>query len=222
MINYRRHIIFWLIISSLFTVIACEEIYNPHLKTVDNYLVIEAKLYANNQHNDIRLYKSKSFENTGDYERISGATVTLTDDKGETINAYETETVGTYDLNYMLDQNRSYYISVQTGGEEYQSEYQSVPEVPSIDTVYGAYGKYIYTQGTSNSADNIVTKYGVRLYADMLNSGKSNYYRFDGRMVIQYILNGTASTTFAWKSFHQLGLFNLASPPDYSDTNEYH
>ena len=203
-------------LSLLFLAItSCEEIYNPHLNVGDKYLVIEAKLYANNQHNQIRLYKSKSIEDTHDYERISGATITLTDDKGVIINAIETETAGTYSLDYMLDQNRSYYISVQTGGEDYQSEYQSVPEIPSIDTVYGAYGKYIYTRGTSNSTDNIVTKNGVRLYADMSNNGKTNFYRFDGRMIMQYILEGIRTYTYGWKSYYPLGLFNIAGPAEY-------
>lgn len=137
--------------------ISCEEIYNPHLKVVNNYLVIEAKLYADNAHNLVRLSKSKNVGTKSDYEKITNATVALINNWGEIIHANETDTAGTYRFDYLLDKNLNYYLKVETGGEEYISDYQPVPDEPSIDTLYSEPENFIYTTGTSNSTENITS-----------------------------------------------------------------
>ncbi len=201
--------------------ISCEEIYNPHLKVVNNYLAIEAKLYSDNTHNIVRLYKSKNVGARSDYEKVSNASVSLINNWGEIIHAQETSTAGTYSFDYLVDKNLSYYLKVETGGEEYISDYQSVPDEPSIDTLYSDLENYIYTMGTSNSTENITSLFGIRLFTDITNNGTLSHYRFAGRKIYQYIYTNASSgiTYYAWTSFYPTGIFNLAEPPEFSAKN---
>ena len=207
----------YLYILLFVSLISCEEIYNPHLNTVDNNLVIEAKLFADNERNIVRLYKSKNIGVSSDYEKITNASVTLINNWGEIIHAHETDTAGTYSFDYRMDKSLRYYLKVEAEGEEYVSDYQSVPEEPSIDTVYYDEENYVFTVGTSNSTQNITSLFGIRLFTDISDQGKLSYYRFTGRKIYQYTYSNpvTGIIYYAWTSFYPPGVFNIAEPPEY-------
>jgi len=219
----KKQVLFILLILFII-IISCEEIYKPDLKVEGNFLVVEAILYADNQYNYIYLYKSREFgNNNASFERISGANIFLTDDNGTKIQAAENGT-GNYRLEYQLEENRTYYLTIETGGETYISETQSIREVPKIDTVYGAYEDNVYTTGAASSTDDIITKHGIRLFADISYQGSLNYYRFDGRKILQYqdhydtVIGGVTYELpiYGWRSYYPTGSFNIAGPPEYS------
>ena len=91
----------------IFTIIACEEIYIPNLKNVEDQLVVEAILLSGKEENDIFLYKSKNFNSDPNipYPVVSGAIVNLVDDRGIRRKLVE-KNKGTYRLSGLLDNKR--------------------------------------------------------------------------------------------------------------------
>jgi len=216
------------ILMVLMLLISCEEIYHPDLDNVDDLLVVEAAIVANNPVNNIFLYYTKGFNETDEsYPSVGGATVYLLDDENNRIDCEEYNE-GTYELRETLDQERSYQLYIELNGELYVSEVQSVPDTPHIDTVYGEYINEVSIDGTASSTESINKEYGIKLYADIAKTGKTNHYRFYARKVVQYIdyfdtvigMMPTVGRIYIWRSVYPTGIFNIAGPAEYSTSED--
>jgi len=209
-------------------IVSCEEIYRPNIDKVDNLLVVEAIFITNKAINSVHLYQTRGFNDANySYPSVSGATVYLTDDLEASITGTE-NSEGTYTFDQKLDSDRQYTLNIELDGEIYQSEVQSVPDIPSIDAIYAEYDYSISIDGTASSSDKIEKEYGFQTYADMKSAGETNHFRFFGRKVVQYIdtydtmVNGIPMTLpiFIWRSIYPNGTFNIAGPPEYSTSKD--
>lgn len=208
--------------------IACEEIYRPDLQVVDDLMVVEAILISGKPTNTIYLYRTKGFNETdASYPRVGGATVYLSDDKNKRIDCNEYSD-GAYELNEILDPERSYRLNIQLEGDTYISEMQSIPETPHLDTVYGNREYEVTVEGTASSSESIAKEYGIKLYTDIKQTGNTKHYRFYGRKVVQYtdyfdtVINGLPSQPriYIWRSLYPDGVFNISGPPRYSTSTD--
>lgn len=217
------------IIILIFAVVGCEEIYNPVLDKVEDVLVVEGILMANQQNNYIHLYKSLGFSDISDgYSKVSGARVYIVNVHNAQIECTESG-AGNYLLNFQLKRGEKYYLSIEVDGETYKSEYQVVPEVPVLDSIYYDFDFKTTTSGIANSTDNIITEKGIQLYSDMDNKGTLNHYRFSFRKILQYfdyydtIMPPSplpvTRPIYCWHSYYPTGIFNIAGPPEYSTSN---
>lgn len=215
----------WLtyIILLLIAAVACEEIYNPELDEVDDLLVVEAILISNQTTNYINLSQTKGFNSTlNSYSPVTGANVYLVNENNEKIPCDENEP-GKYYLNIQIESEEKYYLWIDVESETYKSDWQEVPEVPVIDSIYPEFYTRTIIPGVANSTDNIVSEKGIQIYADMDNDTKLNHYRFTSRKVLQFvnyydtvIFMPIEMPIYCWKTYYPTGSFNIAGPPEYS------
>jgi hypothetical protein len=221
----RRLIIIIFTVVACFT--ACEDIYIPEIEKMDSLLVIEARLVYGQSTNYVKIFKTIGFNDiTVPYPPVSGAVVTLKDNNGVVITLTEKEK-GTYQLSQPLVSSRSYKIQVSSGGEKYESAFQTIPDIPSLDDVYLTPSEQFITGAKDESASNLVKTSGAQLYADISAKGSNHYYRFTGRKICQYTYNRVVSPAspfeipmFAWLSMVPQESFNLAAPPEYSQSDD--
>jgi hypothetical protein len=214
----------------LLTIVACEEIYNPVLDNVVDLLVVEAILISNETSNYIYLSKSNSFNVELDlFIPVSGANIFLVSESNIKTRCVETNP-GKYILNKQLETGLKYSLLIETEGETYKSNWQKVPEVSVMDSVYSGLGNRIITTGTANSTEDIVNERGVQVFADMKNKGSLTYYRFSSKKILQFVNyydtvippmpDTVKMPIFTWKTYRPTGIFNIAGPPQYSTVVE--
>ncbi|MBN2773864.1 MAG: DUF4249 domain-containing protein [Prolixibacteraceae bacterium] len=223
----KRKILYILI--AVVTFLSCEEIYHPELNVNEDYLVVEAVLYDDNPNNYIYLYKSREFGNlSSTFKWISGAKVFLINELGTKTQAWPNG-AGNYRLEHELEKNHSYYLSIDIEGETYISSVQTIKEPPEIDSIYGQYIDKIYSEGSTNTTDNITTKRGIQLFVDISYQGNPEYYRFKGKKILQYldyyeIPTGMGGSyiypIYTWYSYYPTGSFNIAAPAEFSSSKD--
>ena len=203
---------------------SCEEIYLPELEKMDNLLVVEARFVYGQPGQIVRLYRTVNFNDPmGIYPKVSNAMVRLVDGQGTSMEL-SSQGEGLYYLGHDLKANENYKLVIKLEGKEYESAYQSVPVVSEIDSVYAVYMEKVVPSGTDQSADELGRLRGFQLYADIGRGEGTAYYRFTHRLIAQYSYNinkpvngiPTDITVFAWQSMTPGGIFNIASPPEYS------
>ena len=222
----KRLITYCLLLIML--VSACEDPYYPDIDSVENMLVVDARLVYEGNSNYIHLYKTVGFyEDESNSQQISGANISIVDDLGNSYQLVEIEP-GIYDVDFSLSQDLSYSLKIEYGGNTYESTFESVPKVPVLDTVYGVVETHTFETGDGNNADEYRDVEGVQLYGDMTSNKEMPYYRFTSRVVMQYtyfitvITAGVEEemTVYAWSSSYPSGAFNIASPPEYSTSTD--
>lgn len=202
---------------------ACEDIYNPDIDKMDNLLVIEARLVYGQSPNYVKIFRTIGFNDFKvPYPSVSKATITLVDNTGVVFTLPETEK-GTYQLSQPLVPVRSYKIQVSAGGEKYESPFQTIPDIPSMDDVYLIPSEQLVTGSTDESAGNLQKTPGAQIFVDIAGKVNANHYRFTGRKICQYAYNrvpGRGSPVeipiYAWLSMGPQESFNIAAPPEYS------
>ena len=214
------------IVLLLIFIISCEEIYEPDLESVDDCLVVEAIFIANSSYNTVYLHKSTGFnDQKPEYEPVTGALVYLNDENGNFYECRE-DAPGAYGTDLTLEKEKSYNLLIKVGQEIYKSENESIPQIPALDSIYGEYITKISTTGAVNSTEDIISTYGIQLYADMNYKGDLNHYRFYSRKILQYTDHYDTiiwpepeperRLIYGWKSYYPAGIFNIAGPPAYS------
>jgi hypothetical protein len=208
-------------------ILGCEEIYNPEIEKVENAVVAEARLVYGQDENLIRLTRTLSFnEDLYAYPQISGASVALVDSKDTEYPLPETGE-GYFRVNFEMDPNESYKLRIEYAGDTYESTFETIPEVPALDKVYGI----PETKIIINTGENDITERreveGIRLYADITGEPAMPYYRFTSKRIMQYVYEVEISMggipepvpVYAWKTYYPQEPFNLAAPPQYSSSN---
>lgn len=212
------------IIALLFAIIsACEDIYNPEIEEQERVLVVDARIIHGQFDNQIKIYKSLGFNEKGtNYPEVSGAEILLIDNDNTEYKLSET-TNGVFHVNFVLDTTKSYRLKINYEGEVYESEFEKVPDMPVMDSIYGFAEKKIFEQGGTNDVNDFLERPGVMLYTDITNEKEAKYYRFSARKTFQYVYyieNPVFGelTVFAWNTITSLESFNIAAPPEYSAT----
>lgn len=205
----------------------CEDIYRPDIDKVDNVLVADARISADTSINYIHLYESLGYyDNASAGPDVTNANVSLIDNDGdEYLMPHYAE--GQYELNLHIDANKQYKLKIEYNGDVFESDFEQVPQKPSLDTVYGVEETLVELVGGENDVDNVRKRQGVRLYADITPNEEMPYFRFTAHYVLQYSYSVETSPMFppdyyyGWKhSYPQEGSFNIASPPEYSASKE--
>ncbi len=207
------------------TWVACEEIYVPELEKMDPLLVVEARFVYGQTTQTVQLYQSVAFNEYGtSYPRVSGAQVKLTDDQNRVMELAEREP-GVYRLQQSLNPLRQYRLSISARGEQYTSDWQEVPALPKIDSIYSIPEVRLMATGTDAAAGDLRKMSGTQLYIDMAANGDHNYHRFTGKKIAQYTHPTVApgggamqaeTTMYGWLTLSPAGLFNLAAPQPYT------
>ncbi len=215
---------YWLIwVFCFFFLAGCEDIYNPELKTVDAMLVVEGRIVYGQGNQVVKLYKTIGFQESGTpYPPVKGAEIFLTDVSGNKYPLDEAED-GTYRLTSNLERYANYRLVIRAEGETYESSFQSIPEVPALDTAYLVPGEQLMVTGTDESAGNLQKTEGAWLNVDIAGKGDTRHYRFTSRKICQYSYNTLPPSgppmevvMYAWLSMTPWQLFNIAAPPQYS------
>ncbi len=204
--------------------IACEEVYRPDIDEVDDMLVVEATLVANQQINNILIYRSHGFNSENKtFPPVAGARVYLVDDESNSVLCPETAP-GIYQLGQLLDNERSYRLFIELNGEIYESGVQTVPSLPKLDTVYADFETRIRAKGDADSKDDLLKEEGAQILADIEAESAGEHFRFFGKRLIQYqdsydtVIDGFEETKpiYIWRSTSPFGTFNIAGPAEYS------
>lgn len=217
----KKTIIYILFLSAILW--SCEDIYNAKIDEVENVMVVDAQIFYGQSNNIIHLYNSLGFNNSKEnYSNVSGARVWLIDSENTTFELNE-QSEGEFLVNERLDKKLSYKLRIMRGGNTYESDFESVPETPRIDTIYGRIETTVKNEAGAKNVDDFRYVPGVQLYVDIDNNNKQ-YYRFSAQKIYQYsfftqeVVMGEIEEVihFAWGTLKPGGAFNLAAPPDFS------
>ncbi|WP_319482143.1 DUF4249 domain-containing protein [uncultured Draconibacterium sp.] len=205
----------------------CEDVYRPDIDVVDNVLVADARISADEAVNYIHLYESVAYyDNAGSGPAVTNANVQLIDSNG---NEHELPHYadGQYALNLSLNTDLQYKLKIEYQGEVYESSFERVPQKPSIDSIYGFSEVEMRQESGDNDVDNVDEIQGVRLYADINPGNEMPYYRFTARFVVEYTywvevspFPPLSEMMYGWRSAYPQGTFNIAAPPEYSTSEE--
>jgi hypothetical protein len=115
--------------------ISCEKVIHLDLNTSTPKIVIQGNIYDEPGPYQVKISNSVNFDDASDYPPISGATVLLADNTGQT--EVLTESLpGTYKSSKMRAYvDRTYSLSVKTGGKIFEAK-SKMPQGVQIDTIY--------------------------------------------------------------------------------------
>lgn len=214
----------YILILLLLALIACEDVYIADTDIIENVIVAEARIMIGNDENYIKLFKTNNFNDFDkSFLKLAGASVTVFNSNNTEYNLPE-ETQGIFKVDFELNPEMQYKIKIEYQGNSYESTFESAPEVPEIDSLYGIDEIKIIDEGGINSVSDFRERRGVQLYADMENETENQYFRFSGRKVLQYTYlydvmrmgEIIQETMFVWDSNYPQEAFNIAAPPEYS------
>lgn len=206
---------------------ACETVYVPDLEETEDVLTVDARFVQGQPPHVVTLRKSMGFNETGNFETYSDATVSVVDNQG---NEYDAVAMGRgeYLFNFSLDASVQYKLNISAEGDVYSSAFESVPPPPDIDTFYTEQTDVVIQPGGETNVDEFVRSQGHQFYVNIDNGANSKYYRFDARKILQYyfpfdtVIYGLAETVtkYAWKSIYPTGKFGIAAPEEYSSSTD--
>ena len=149
----------------------CIDPYSPDLDTFESLLVVDALLTNGNRSNYVYLSRTEMAEEN-DPELVSGASVIIKDDQGNSTSLYETSK-GIYKTDSLMFQGvagRSYALYIKTvNGEEYESESCYMYQVQNIDSIYITKGEEIIETEPQQ---------GIRINIDSKGESDCRYYRW--------------------------------------------
>lgn len=207
---------------------ACEEIYIPEIETRDNVLVADARIVVGNDNNYIRLNESRSFNDVNNnFSGIKGATVAIIDNNSNRFELPE-ESDGLFSVNFQLNPEREYKIEINYRDDRYESSFEPVPKIPHLDSVYGIPENKVIEVAGSTNVNDFRKKAGIQLYADIKGENELPFFRFSGRKILQYTYTVDLMVmgelipyiVYGWYSFYSQESYNIAAPPEYSNTSD--
>jgi hypothetical protein len=157
---------------------SCEKVIDIPLNEADVQVIVEGKLYDLPQSSFIKLSKSGSVYDDSGFEKISGATVTVTDTQGGNyLFTEDPNEPGKYiDTTFVTQPNTTYNLTVNTSEGTYTavSYTQSDIQFDSLD--------YIVQNGGFGQQTTDTTFFTFFNFTD--NANEKNYYR-----IIPYVNN---------------------------------
>jgi len=201
-------------------------VYLPDIDEVANVIVADARIEVGSDNNMVVLTETQSFNSSFyKYPEVRGGKVTLIDDTGSTFELPQLET-GKFHVNVDIKEERQYKVQVEYKDNMFESEYEKVPGIPRLDTVYGIATTKIFAPGGAGSSADFRTVEGVQLYADMKATEETPNYRFTADKVAEYTWEEGGGDSFMspiihfyWEKSVVSENFNVAAPPQYSTSN---
>jgi len=148
----------------------CIDQYSPELNRFESLLVVDALLTDENDSYFVKLSRTNKQQNTENV-MVSGATISIRDDKGKTSMLKETE-AGIYKTDssaFRGEAGNTYTLSIITAeGEEYESEPCSMFPAMPVKNLY-------YTKDQEIVNNEIVE--GIRIFIDSEGENESGYFR---------------------------------------------
>ena len=125
------------IITALFSLMtlfsACQDVIDIDLDSIEHKLIIDGALTDVNDTFVVRLSKSVDYFDTGIYPSVSGAVITITDNKGNAAQLDEAAP-GVYSFNWPGIEGNEYALKVSVGGEEYTASVE-MPFKVEMDSI---------------------------------------------------------------------------------------
>lgn len=157
--------ILFIIVLSLF-VVSCEEVIELELRDADPKLVVEGTITNAAGPYIVKLSKSRKFYENNNFEYVQGATVVVSDDKGNSETLTEL-TDGRYRIDSLTGIPESLYtIDIQSEGDTYTGS-SYMPKVVKVDT-FNLY----YDDGKSS----IFKPEGYYINMTFVDPAEDNYY----------------------------------------------
>jgi len=217
--NYLRYIALFCLVA-----LGCEDTYNPDLDQVENLVVIEALLTNDADVNYVKVRMTRNFYATESQEWVTGAAVTISDDGGNSWELSEAST-GNFSIPFDAVPGTSYKIVVEAVGETYESVFETLPPVPTIDSmnvVADTITTYTYDSDGQPRAHEVT---GMQIVADLpVSSGLKNY-RFTFPRTLEYIVPPpdempSPPPVYSWINYGQSGIFPIEGPAEYGNETQ--
>lgn len=160
---------------------SCTKVIDLKLGNNTGKLVIEGNITDTGSHQSIMLSQNVPFSNTNTYPPVSGAVVSVRDDKGN-IYPFTEGAAGTYSTNMMKTTTGvSYTMTVLTNGETYSAN-STMPALVQLDSITTQKKEFNNSKGQQNVLVH---------YKDP--AGLGNQYRF-----VMYVNNIQVKWIFAF------------------------
>ena len=160
----------------LVMVAGCSVEFNPDSNENKEQLVVEGMITDQNSVNSIRLSKSQSIGKPLAFKPVTGAIVTVTDEKGIVTTLTESPS-GIYSTDSTEFRGRiggSYSLNIKINNLNYVTDFIEMKPVPPITSLY--YEKVVITA----SRDTTEVEEGCGIYVDSYDpSGKCLFFRWD-------------------------------------------
>ncbi len=168
--------------------VACQEKYDPNIEVTEGYLVVEGVITNRKIPQEIKLTRTKLFNESHYYYPVFNAQIEVIDDLGNSY-IFEEENNGTYSsgLDFLGGkEGRTYYVRIQTAdGEIYESEPEKLNASEDVSTIYC--DNDIQSVRVKDYYGNVEEKLydGMQIKCDLDYAGQ-NYYMFRWRGKYQY------------------------------------
>lgn len=218
----KRLLIYCFVIATLIS--GCEDIYTPDIDDVSDAIVVDARIVKGRTDNYIRLTKSQGFnDEINGYPAATDGKVFLIDNVGNETELPEVND-GEFYVSTNLVSEQEYKIKIEYGSNIFESEFEKVPPVPTLDSVYGIPEVKVLIVAGANDADDFKEVQGVQMYADMKSTPEISNYHFTAEKVLEYVWYETVGMNqilhYYWKKSTAGGVLNIAAPPEYSSSKD--
>lgn len=179
--------VIFLILSSSLIFIGCEKVIDVDLNDSDPQIVIEGTV--NNQAGpyEVRISKTRNFNENVPFFGISGALVVLSDNSAQVDTLIETST-GIYRTESLIGiPGNTYYLSVNVEGKFYYSA-SVLPHIVNFDS--------LFTETSTLFGETQI--YAVPQYTD--TPGMRNFYRF-----VEFVNNNRTNRIFVQNDINRNG-----------------
>jgi hypothetical protein len=170
-----KYLQFSLVAFLMTTIVSCEKVVELDLDDAQQMIVVEGIVHDSIGDNFVLLSKSKSFnDNNGSFEKVTGASVIISDNLGNIFTLSETEP-GRYQSSTLEGiSGRKYLLNITVSGKTITSE-STMPQRVALDSL--SYEEVDNPFG----GDNESGKKEYRVYTHFRDPlGVVNYYRIKG------------------------------------------
>lgn len=172
------------IVSILFLVLllsSCEEPFTVDVGEQTSFLVFEGEITNIDTFQVVRIYKSMSFNETGNFETVTGFHVNIEDKEGTIYPLIEKSSGVYYTLEKVQGEINHEYrmVAYDDSNRVYMSSYQRMFPVPEITNLSGDYK--VETEITKNEGTSYTetTTDGIEIYATTTINDSTPYFKFD-------------------------------------------
>lgn len=162
-----------ILLIAVFILATCIDPYTPELKGYQSLLVVDGLLTNENSSCTVKLTRTIQ-DQVAKPEKVKGAELYLTDDKGATAALREVSQ-GVYKTDSTVfrgEAGRGYILHINTpDGKYYQSETCLMEPVPDIDNLHYEKDQKLINNGTENAT-------GITIYLDS-KQGSNDFFRWD-------------------------------------------
>ncbi len=170
----------------------CEEQYKPPIAVMPQVLVVDSHVTNDLNQNYVLISKTRSFYSTNAIEWVGGAKVELVGENFKIATAREDSpghyaflTVPEAGIKYKLRISKLYNV-ISNIDDIYESDYVTMPPVPSIDSLYTTPKIEKVVRMNGFGVPQTFESPGREIDIDAPITPELNYYRFNYRAIIQW------------------------------------